>query len=160
MLAIYSRLRCTGVRGAGAQVSERSDRSPVGVDRTLVARDVAGRPGGRPPLHSKREIINAILYLTRAGCAWRMMPNDLPPWRTVYGYFADWRDDGTLDLVHDTLPRGAAQEDRKSATVRRGGPSPPRGSSIRNPCVGPTPSERTGAVMTPARRCRAQSAIS
>jgi len=60
-------------------------------------------PGGRPPVHSKREIVNAILYLTRSGCAWRMLPKDFPPWRTVYGYFAQWRDDGTLDLVHDTL---------------------------------------------------------
>jgi transposase len=60
-------------------------------------------PGGRPPVHSKREIVNAILYLTRSGCAWRMLPVDFPPWRTVYGYFAQWRDDGTLDLIHDTL---------------------------------------------------------
>ena len=60
-------------------------------------------PGGRPPIHSKRAIVNAILYLTRSGCAWRMLPADFPPWRTVYGYFAQWRDDGTLDLIHDTL---------------------------------------------------------
>jgi transposase len=60
-------------------------------------------PGGRPPVHSKREIVNAILYLTRSGCAWRMLPTDFPPWRTVYGYFAQWRDDGTVDLIHDTL---------------------------------------------------------
>ena len=61
-------------------------------------------PGGRPPIHAKREIVNAILYLTRSGCAWRMLPADFPHWRTVYGYFAQWRDDGTLDLIHDTLP--------------------------------------------------------
>jgi len=60
-------------------------------------------PGGRPPIHAKREIVNAILYLTRSGCAWRMLPADFPHWRTVYGYFAQWRDDGTLDLIHDTL---------------------------------------------------------
>lgn len=60
-------------------------------------------PGGRPPIHSKREIVNAILYLTRTGCAWRMVPKDLPPWRTVYGYFAQWRDDGTVDRIHDAL---------------------------------------------------------
>ena len=60
-------------------------------------------PGGRPLLHSKREIVNAILYLTRAGVPWRMLPKDLPPWRTVYRYFVDWRDDGTVDLIHDTL---------------------------------------------------------
>ncbi len=60
-------------------------------------------PAGRPPVHSRREIVNAILYLTRTGCAWRMLPRDLPPWQTVYRYFAAWRDDGTLDRVHDAL---------------------------------------------------------
>ena len=60
-------------------------------------------PAGRPPEHSKREIVNAILYLTRAGCAWRMLPKDFPPWQTVYRYFRAWRQDGTLDRLHDAL---------------------------------------------------------
>jgi transposase len=60
-------------------------------------------PAGRPAKHPKREIVNAILYQVRAGGAWRMLPKDLPPWQTVYGYFRDWLADGTVDLVHDTL---------------------------------------------------------
>ncbi|MCA1678524.1 MAG: IS5 family transposase, partial [Actinobacteria bacterium] len=60
-------------------------------------------PGGRPPRHEKREIVNAILYQVRTGGAWRMLPKDLPPWQTVYGYFRDWRADGTLDRIHDAL---------------------------------------------------------
>jgi transposase len=60
-------------------------------------------PAGRPPKHGKREIVNAILYHVRAGGSWRMLPKDLPPWETVYGYFARWRDDGTLDALHDAL---------------------------------------------------------
>ena len=60
-------------------------------------------PAGRPPEHSKREIVNAILYLTRTGCAWRMLPKDFPPWQTVYRYFRAWGEDGTLDRVHDAL---------------------------------------------------------
>jgi len=60
-------------------------------------------PGGRPLVHSQREIVNAILYVVRAGCAWRMLPKDFPPWQTVYRYFAQWRDDGTVDVIHDTL---------------------------------------------------------
>ena len=59
--------------------------------------------GGRKPKHDKREIVNAILYQVRAGGAWRMLPGDLPPWQTVYGYFRDWRADGTLDRLHDAL---------------------------------------------------------
>lgn len=60
-------------------------------------------PAGRPPKHEKREIVNAILYHVRAGGSWRMLPKDFPPWETVYGYFARWRDDGTLDALHDAL---------------------------------------------------------
>ena len=50
-----------------------------------------------------RRIVEAILYLDRTGCAWRYLPADFPPWRTVYGYFAAWRDDGTVARLHDTL---------------------------------------------------------
>jgi putative transposase len=50
-----------------------------------------------------RRIIEAILYLDRAGCAWRYLPADFPPWQTVYGYFAAWRDDGTLARLHAEL---------------------------------------------------------
>ena len=60
-------------------------------------------PAGRPPKHGKREVVNAILYQVRAGGSWRMLPKDFPPWETVYGYFARWRDDGTLDVLHDAL---------------------------------------------------------
>jgi transposase len=42
---------------------------------------------GRPPLHSKRELLNAIFYQARAGSAWYLLPHDLPPWRTVYKQF-------------------------------------------------------------------------
>ena len=60
-------------------------------------------PAGRPAVHDKREILNAILYHVRAGGAWRMLPNDLPAWQTVYGYFRDWSNDGTLKALHDEL---------------------------------------------------------
>ena len=41
--------------------------------------------GGRPRKISVRKLINAILYVTRSGCAWRLLPHGLPPWQTVYG---------------------------------------------------------------------------
>ncbi len=70
----------------------------------------AGVPGrrGRPRVWPLRRIVEAILYLDRAGCAWRYLPADFPPWRTVYGYFAGWRDDGTLARLHDALRLSAA----------------------------------------------------
>ena len=43
-----------------------------------------------------REVINAIFYILRAGCSWRMMPHDLPPWQTVYSYFRRWERKGHL----------------------------------------------------------------
>ena len=60
-------------------------------------------PGGRPEAYPKREILNAILYLLRSGCSWRMLPHDLPPWRIVYHYFRQWRLDGTWQVMHDLL---------------------------------------------------------
>jgi transposase len=65
--------------------------------------DLPSGPAGRPVEHAKREVVNAIFYLTRAGCSWRMLPKDFPPWQTVYWYFARWRKDGTLDSLHDAL---------------------------------------------------------
>jgi putative transposase len=46
---------------------------------------------GRPPEHTRREILNGIFYLLRTGCAWRYLPRDYPPWQTVYHYFRLWR---------------------------------------------------------------------
>jgi transposase len=42
--------------------------------------------------------VEAILYLDRTGCAWRYLPGDFPPWQTVYGYFAAWRNDAALRM--------------------------------------------------------------
>lgn len=65
----------------------------------------ADQPGrrGRPRIWPLRVIVEAILYLDRTGCPWRYLPDSFPPWPTVYGYFAAWRDDGTLTAVHDAL---------------------------------------------------------
>jgi transposase len=77
--------------------------------------EVPGRRG-RPRIWPLRRIVEAILYVDRTGCAWRYLPADFPPWRTVYGYFAAWRDDGTLARLHDVLRaqvRAAAGRDRE-----------------------------------------------
>jgi putative transposase len=58
---------------------------------------------GRPRDVDLREVINAILYLNRSGCQWDMLPHDLPPKSTVYGYFAQWRDDGTWQKILTAL---------------------------------------------------------
>ena len=53
------------------------------------------KPGGRPVKYPRREIVNAIRYVLRTGCSWRMLPHDLPPWRIVFHYFRTWRKDRT-----------------------------------------------------------------
>jgi putative transposase len=63
----------------------------------------AVQPGGRPPLHSRREILNGIFYVVRSGGAWKLLPHDLPPGRTVYHYFWSWRCAGIWQKIHDTL---------------------------------------------------------
>jgi transposase len=50
-----------------------------------------------------REIINGIFYVMRAGCPWRLLPSDLPPWGTIYRWFAAWRDDGRLERINHAL---------------------------------------------------------
>lgn len=58
---------------------------------------------GRPMEVSRREIVNAILYVLRAGCAWRWLPHDLPCWTLVYGYFWTWRRSGLWARVNAAL---------------------------------------------------------
>jgi putative transposase len=61
------------------------------------------KPGGRPPKYDRREIVNGIMYVLRSGCAWRMIPHDLPTWRITYHYFREWKLDGTWERIHDRL---------------------------------------------------------
>ena len=61
------------------------------------------KPGGRHRKYTLREIVNAIQYVLRGGCAWRLMPHDLPHWRSAYEYFRQWRNDGTWLRIHDHL---------------------------------------------------------
>jgi putative transposase len=58
---------------------------------------------GRPREHSLRELLNAIFYITRSGCSWRMLPHDLPPWKMVYHYFRLWRKDGVWEELNRIL---------------------------------------------------------
>jgi transposase len=61
------------------------------------------KPGGRPAKISRRELVNAILYLVRNGCTWRALPHDFPCHQTVYYYFRRWQADGTWQHIHDVL---------------------------------------------------------
>ena len=74
------------------------------------------KPGGRPVKYPRREVVNAIRYVLRTGCSWRMLPHDLPPWRTAFHYFRTWRRDGTWQRAHDTLRSLTRQSAGRRAT--------------------------------------------
>jgi putative transposase len=93
-----------------------------------------GKPGGRPRKTDLREILNAVFYLVRSGCQWRMIPHEFPPWRTCYNYYRAWIDSGTLDEIVYLLrmdvrlqagrkdqPRVAAIDSQSVKTTEQGG---------------------------------------
>jgi putative transposase len=61
------------------------------------------KSGGRPRSVDIREILNAIFYILRSGCAWRMLPHDFPAWQTVYGYFRAWCKAGLWEQMNAAL---------------------------------------------------------
>lgn len=79
------------------------------------------RPRGRRRRWSMRENIGAIFYVLRAGCPWRLLPNSFPPWRTVYRWFSELRDDGVFESLNHHLVQldriRAGREPAPSAAV-------------------------------------------
>jgi putative transposase len=61
------------------------------------------KPRGRPWKHPVREVLDALFYLVRAGCQWRLLPREFPPWQTVSHWFRRWRLDGTWEQIHTAL---------------------------------------------------------
>lgn len=59
--------------------------------------------GGHPEAHHRRDIVDAIRYITDNGCKWRALPVDFPPWKTVYGFFCRWRASGAATALHHHL---------------------------------------------------------
>ncbi len=60
----------------------------------------AARHGGRPRTTDVRAVVNAIFYLLRTGCQWRLLPHRFPPWGTVYHYLRSWEHSGIWVQLH------------------------------------------------------------
>jgi putative transposase len=58
---------------------------------------------GRPRLHGLRAILDAVFYILKSGCPWRLLPKEFPPWKTVYDWFRRWRIDGTFERLNAEL---------------------------------------------------------
>jgi putative transposase len=100
---------------------------------SLIEPHLPTSSGGRPRKTNLRDLVDAIFYLLRTGCQWRYLPKDFPPKSTVWRYFDQWRNDGTLDRIHDRLrtqvrarekpwaPRTSASVDSQSVDTTTGG---------------------------------------
>lgn len=102
--------------------------------RFIAALLPPAKPGGRPRSTDLREVVNALLYLVRSGCQWRLLPHEFPPWRTCYNYFRAWTECGVWDDLtvvlrgqvrdqagrHDQ-PRVAVIDSQSVKTTEQGG---------------------------------------
>jgi putative transposase len=92
------------------------------------------KPGGRPRKTDLREVVNAILYLVRSGCQWRMIPHEFPAWKTVYNYYRAWIAEDVWDEIlfflrwnvrtqagRDPQPRVVAIDSQSVKTTEQGG---------------------------------------
>jgi transposase len=117
-----------------AYASDIADGEWIYLEALLPAARCGTSRGGRPQEFATREIVNGIRYVLRTGCAWRLMPHDLPPWWTVYYYMRLWKRDGTWLRVHDQLrgdvrqnegrdrmPSAAIIDSQSVKTTSRGG---------------------------------------
>lgn len=91
---------------------------------------------GRPPVHGRREIMDAICYVVRSGCPWRMLPKEFPAWQAVYALFRRWAAQGRFEAMHDRLrslwrmrvgrspnPTAAVIDSQSVKTAEKGGSS-------------------------------------
>jgi transposase len=86
-------------RAGRRYASDLTDAEWALIEPYMPARKALGRPRGT----DLRAVVDAILYMLRTGCQWRLLPKDFPPFTTVQGYFYDWRDSGLFERINFEL---------------------------------------------------------
>lgn len=105
---------------------------------------------GRKPKHSKREMINAMLYVLRTGCSWRHLPHDFPPWKSVYTQFRRWLHNDIFRLLNDRL--------RQLCRIKEGRMSEPSAGVIDSQSI-KTTEKGASEVTTVERKLRGENVI-
>ena len=75
---------------------------------------------GRPRKTDLRAVVDAIFYIAQAGCQWRMLPKEFPPFTTVQGYFYQWRDAGRWATINHAMLMGAREAAGREASPSAG----------------------------------------
>ena len=75
---------------------------------------------GRPVKWSRRELVNAMLYVLRSGCQWRMLPHEYPPYGTVFYHFRQWRRTGLWERINQALRERVRAEAGREAQPSAG----------------------------------------
>lgn len=105
---------------------------------------------GRKFIHSKRELLNAMLYVLRTGCSWRHLPHDFPPWKSVYSQFLRWCKSGLFEELNRRLV--------KQARLRCGRNAEPTGSIADSQSV-KTTEKGASEVLTEGRKSKEENVI-
>jgi transposase len=132
-----------GARRYGYSKAHRDPGSPTRYPSSLTDAEWAliedlfvHRGPGQKPTYSRRLLLDALLYLVRSGCPWRLLPHDLPPWQNVYATFRRWTRQGIWERMHqrlreqyrlqvgkDAQPSVAVLDSQSVPTTEKGGPA-------------------------------------